>query len=266
MPGVEDDGVGRRAEDPVQRQGQLDDAQIRPEMTAALGHLLDQELPDLRGQFGQLRRRQRLTSSGEVIRPSRGERRSDTCPPLQVTGRCADRSDAASSAPTPDGTAATARSRSLTLPPDWPRWGHHLRTRGSHPGWSLASPSMSDPADPTVDVAIPRRAGRHAVVIAHRGASAHHPENTAPAFVAGWDAGAQWVEADTQPTADGVPVVLHDADLDRTTSGRGPVRDQDVAAVTAVDAGAWFLGGHHRSRRPDDRSASPVGVARTPDR
>lgn len=80
------------------------------------------------------------------------------------------------------------------------------------------------------------------MVIAHRGASAHHPENTLPAFMAAWDGGAQWVEADTQPTADGVPVLLHDADLDRTTSGSGPVRGLDVDAVTAVDAGAWFHG------------------------
>jgi len=78
------------------------------------------------------------------------------------------------------------------------------------------------------------------VVIAHRGASAHHPENTLPAFRAAWDAGAQWVEADTQPTADGVPVVLHDADLDRTTSGSGPVREHDVRVVHVLDAGSWF--------------------------
>ena len=80
------------------------------------------------------------------------------------------------------------------------------------------------------------------MVIAHRGASAQHAENTLPAFLAAWDAGAQWVEADTQPTADGVPVLLHDADLDRTTSGSGPVRQHDVEAVTALDAGGWIDG------------------------
>jgi glycerophosphoryl diester phosphodiesterase len=57
------------------------------------------------------------------------------------------------------------------------------------------------------------------------------PENTLPAFLAAWDAGATWVEADTQPTADGVPVILHDDDLDRTTSGAGPVRQITAAAV-----------------------------------
>jgi len=99
---------------------------------------------------------------------------------------------------------------------------------------------MSQPADPATGLTVPRRTAGHAAVIAHRGASAHHPENTLPAFLAAWDSGAQWVEADTQPTADGVPVLLHDADLDRTTSGGGPVRAHDVETVTGLDAGGWF--------------------------
>ena len=101
---------------------------------------------------------------------------------------------------------------------------------------------MSEPAGRAIGVQAPRRTAGHAVVIAHRGASAQHAENTLPAFLAAWDAGAQWVEADTQPTADGVPVLLHDADLDRTTSGSGPVRQHDVEAVTALDAGGWIDG------------------------
>jgi glycerophosphoryl diester phosphodiesterase len=79
------------------------------------------------------------------------------------------------------------------------------------------------------------RPGAAAVVIAHRGASAHVPENTLPAFTAAWEAGAQWVEADTQPTADGVPVILHDPDLDRTTSGSGPIREIPAAALRDMD-------------------------------
>ncbi len=74
-----------------------------------------------------------------------------------------------------------------------------------------------------------RRAGRDPIVIAHRGASANVPENTLPAFEAAWLAGAQWVEADSQPTADGVAVILHDDDLDRTTTGSGPVRRHTAA-------------------------------------
>jgi len=54
---------------------------------------------------------------------------------------------------------------------------------------------MSQPADPATGLTVPRRTAGHAAVIAHRGASAHHPENTLPAFLAAWDSGAQWVEA-----------------------------------------------------------------------
>jgi glycerophosphoryl diester phosphodiesterase len=73
------------------------------------------------------------------------------------------------------------------------------------------------------------------LVVAHRGASAHVPENTLPAFEAAWNAGAHWVEADTQPTADGVPVILHDELLDRTTSGTGPIRACLAAELAQVD-------------------------------
>ncbi len=79
-----------------------------------------------------------------------------------------------------------------------------------------------------------RRTGRHVQVVGHRGASASVPENTLPAFQAAWDGGAVWVEADTQPTADGVPVILHDADLDRTTLGSGPVRSLTAADQATV--------------------------------
>lgn len=70
--------------------------------------------------------------------------------------------------------------------------------------------------------------------MAHRGASAVVPENTLPAFLAAWESGATWVEADTQPTADGVPVILHDDALDRTTTGFGPVRSCTVEQLAAL--------------------------------
>lgn len=55
-----------------------------------------------------------------------------------------------------------------------------------------------------------------------------------PAFEAAWKSGAEWVEADTQPTADGVPVILHDEVLDRTTSGSGPVRAYRAAELAQL--------------------------------
>ncbi len=81
------------------------------------------------------------------------------------------------------------------------------------------------------------------VVVGHRGCSARLPENTLTSFLAAWHTGVTWVEADTQPTADGVPVLLHDRDLNRTTSGHGPVRAarlRDVAALAVRGyPGVW---------------------------
>lgn len=79
-----------------------------------------------------------------------------------------------------------------------------------------------------------RRPGRDPLVVGHRGASAAVPENTLPAFATSWATGARWVEADTQPTADGVPLILHDATLDRTTTGTGPVRARTTAQLADV--------------------------------
>jgi glycerophosphoryl diester phosphodiesterase len=77
------------------------------------------------------------------------------------------------------------------------------------------------------------------IVIAHRGASAHAPENTMAAFRAAHDAGATWIETDVQPTGDNVLVLLHDDDVDRTTNGHGAIRSLTSAAVRRLDAGSW---------------------------
>jgi glycerophosphoryl diester phosphodiesterase len=75
------------------------------------------------------------------------------------------------------------------------------------------------------------------LIIAHRGDSAQRPENTLAAFAAALEAGAGIVELDVQLTRDSVPVVIHDASLDRTTSGRGPVREHLLAELRALSAG-----------------------------
>jgi glycerophosphoryl diester phosphodiesterase len=74
----------------------------------------------------------------------------------------------------------------------------------------------------------------------HRGAAAHAPENTIASLERGAREGADDVEFDVQRTADGVPVLLHDDTLDRTTRGSGPLRAQPWAAVSRLDAGNWF--------------------------
>jgi glycerophosphoryl diester phosphodiesterase len=77
-------------------------------------------------------------------------------------------------------------------------------------------------------------------IIAHRGASGTRPENTLPAFARAVALGADMVELDVQCTRDGEVVVMHDAALDRTTNGRGPVAARTLAEVRSLDAGRWF--------------------------
>lgn len=78
---------------------------------------------------------------------------------------------------------------------------------------------------------------------AHRGASAEAPENTLAAFACALDAGADGIELDVHLCGDGVPVVIHDDTLERTTDGCGPVAGLPLAALRQLDAGAWFATG-----------------------
>lgn len=78
------------------------------------------------------------------------------------------------------------------------------------------------------------------MVVGHRGAAARAPENTAASLAAGVEAGADAIEIDVSLTRDGRAVLLHDATLDRTTTGRGPLRAKTFEEVAALDAGSWF--------------------------
>jgi glycerophosphoryl diester phosphodiesterase len=77
-------------------------------------------------------------------------------------------------------------------------------------------------------------------IIGHRGARANAPENTLAGLRAAHAEGARWVEFDVKLTRDGVPILMHDETLDRTTNGSGRVRDVDAAEIARLDAGAWF--------------------------
>jgi glycerophosphoryl diester phosphodiesterase len=72
------------------------------------------------------------------------------------------------------------------------------------------------------------------LVVAHRGASVEQPENTIEAFEAAIDAGADAVEFDVRVTSDGVPVVMHDPDVSRTTAGHGLVHELTLDEVRAL--------------------------------
>ncbi|NLE77650.1 MAG: glycerophosphodiester phosphodiesterase [Chloroflexi bacterium] len=74
----------------------------------------------------------------------------------------------------------------------------------------------------------------------HRGARQAAPENTLAAFRRALEMGADGVELDVQLSSDGVPVVIHDWTLGRTTDGHGPVARHRAAGLQALDAGGWF--------------------------
>ena len=75
--------------------------------------------------------------------------------------------------------------------------------------------------------------------IAHRGAGKLAPENTLAAFRVGASHGYRAFECDVKLSADGVPFLLHDATLERTTSGRGPASALTWSELSRLDAGGW---------------------------
>lgn len=74
-------------------------------------------------------------------------------------------------------------------------------------------------------------------IVAHRGASGYEPENTLRAVRRAIEIGVDAVEVDVRVSKDGVPVVIHDETVDRTTSGRGRVRELTLAELRGLDAG-----------------------------
>ena len=80
----------------------------------------------------------------------------------------------------------------------------------------------------------PARAGAPVLFAAHRGGSLLWPENSLLAFGKAVDLGADFLEFDVHLSRDGEAVVIHDATLDRTTTGRGPVREGTLSELKGV--------------------------------
>jgi glycerophosphoryl diester phosphodiesterase len=78
--------------------------------------------------------------------------------------------------------------------------------------------------------------GKKPLVIAHRGASGHRPENTLSAYELAVEQGADMIEVDLHRTRDGAVVVTHDEEL-AGIGGRGEIADATLAEVRALDAG-----------------------------
>src|SRR3990170_5929712 len=100
------------------------------------------------------------------------------------------------------------------------------------------------------------------VIVAHRGASITHPENTLPAFEAAIGLGARIVELDVRVSADGVPVVMHDPTVDRTTDGTGAVHELTAGELARLSAtGAEAAGGVPRLDQVLDLVSGRAAVA-----
>ena len=92
-------------------------------------------------------------------------------------------------------------------------------------------------------------AAERALVVGHRGAAAHAPENTIISFMLALEAGADVVELDYFESSDGVPVCFHDDRLDRTTNAadvfgarraREPISSFKLDELRQLDAGEWY--------------------------
>src|SRR3954453_14472499 len=105
-----------------------------------------------------------------------------------------------------------------------------------------------------------RRQQRHGPrVVAHRGGGGLAPENTLAACSLALALGVDAVEVDARLSADGVPIILHDRTLHRTTDGHGPVARRADAALRRLDA---TMGPHHGAvpREPPPRLAEVLAL------
>ena len=78
------------------------------------------------------------------------------------------------------------------------------------------------------------------IILAHRGASGHAPENTMSAFIKAVEMGSHGIETDVQMTKDGVLILCHDEKVDRTTDGKGFIKDFTYEELCQLDAGVKF--------------------------
>jgi glycerophosphoryl diester phosphodiesterase len=85
-----------------------------------------------------------------------------------------------------------------------------------------------------------RKPGDPALIAGHRGDRSAAPENTLPALQGALDGTMVYVETDIRLSADGVPVLIHDSTVDRTTDRSGAVSKLTLAELQNLDAGSWY--------------------------
>jgi glycerophosphoryl diester phosphodiesterase len=109
------------------------------------------------------------------------------------------------------------------------------------PALIMLSVFINDSVLPASRPPIPtRRPNLDILKIAHRGSTHMAPENTLPAYEKAIELGYDYAEVDVNYTKDGVPVLMHDDKVDRTTDGKGPVSDFTLEEIKKLDAGSWF--------------------------
>ncbi len=91
----------------------------------------------------------------------------------------------------------------------------------------------------------------HPLLIGHRGYPVRYPENTLASFQAALEAGCDMIELDVTLTSDRRVAVIHDDTLERTTSGKGPVKGATLAEIKTLDAGSWFAPRFSEERVPE---------------
>ncbi len=99
------------------------------------------------------------------------------------------------------------------------------------------------------------------LVVAHRGASAHHAEHTLAAYALALEQGADGLECDVRVTRDGHLVCVHDRTVNRTSDGHGVVSELTLAAMTMLDYGRWH---GELPASADELVTDPAGVPSAP--
>lgn len=87
-------------------------------------------------------------------------------------------------------------------------------------------------------------------IYAHRGSKANRPENTLSAFEEAMRVGSDGIELDVHLTRDGEVVVMHDEKVNRTTGGKGQIKNFTLHELKELDAGSWFSPKYSRERVP----------------
>lgn len=79
------------------------------------------------------------------------------------------------------------------------------------------------------------------LIAAHRGYSAKAPESTVPAFLKAYESHVvDYGELDVHPSKEGIPIVMHDANTERTTGHDAEIREMTLEEIKKLDAGSWF--------------------------